>query len=237
MPRATNLQATASQIPRVAVETRTKVRLLITGGVAFAIGLIYLWWARPVSIGEHARRLAYLSVENKPDDVYPYLGDYHERLYGLNREKLRGIWERLVYPRLKGYRLREAPVVETNDDHSQGVAYFDLVNAEGKVFESIQAPFATDDLPATNLYNQLCRAWYAEFVVSKGYPLTTASALFARVKGVEADQAVMEAYGFNSVTDTFGEDPIPWSVHANGLKQLLRTKYRAELESLKLPVP
>ncbi len=232
-----NLLETASRIRRVAVETKTKVRLMATGGLGLTLALVYTWLTRPVSIGEHARRLAYLSVENNPDEVYPYLGDYHESLYGLNREKVRAIWEQLIYPRLKDYKLREGPLVETNDDHSQGVAYFDLVNSRGQSFEAVAAPFATDDLPATNLYNYLCKAWYAEFVVGKGFPLTTASALYARVKGVEADQSVMESYGFDSVTDTFGEDPVTWRVHVNALKQMLRTKYRSELESLKLPVP
>lgn len=188
---------------------------------------------RPLIDGQ-ARDLLTKELRGDGPAVFAYVSDRQVLKYGLNEQKVQRLYDVLITPRLASFHQIGAMGSRASDDLSQGVAWVTIGDEKGNTFEVISSPWATDTGCTTDVTFFLYNAWLAEFVVSRGLPVTQATITYSRIRGIDADLATLHELGIYGHVDEFGKVDKKWEDVRDLMVRRLKLRYAAEAEKLHL---
>lgn len=167
------------------------------------MGLIIGWrLIVPKSMDAAAREVLNAQISGDGQTLYAYSYDHERVKLGLTPEKLRKVYEQCVGPRLAGFSVVGSVNSATTGDGAYGEATTILKGPDGRTFELMATPVFTESGPRTNaVFHLLATAWRVEFVIKKGLPETGANMHRARILGLQADKAKLEAIGLAGVVE------------------------------------
>ncbi len=183
----------------------------VIGACAILLAAIYWMSSRP-TLDEQASSILTALVDDDPDIAYSYTHEFQRESVGLTKEKYRILWQSLIRPRFQDVKQVKPPESYVQPGEHQGVASMLMRTGGGVEFEISTAAWATDSGGRIGLFNLLIEAWNVEYVHNKGQPLTTRSALEARLRGIQADRERLEQLGITGWPPAMpGQSITPWT--------------------------
>lgn len=199
--------------------------------VAMAAGA---WWSctRRPNLERDAKSIVDAVLDGDSDAYFAYISDVEIERFGLTRPKVRQLFDKLVIPALGGFERVSSPLAGSNGDH-QAYHYVMLQNARGQRWEIHASPFLGEGAGMTSISHVIHHAWVLDFVVKKDLPVTAATAIYARTRGVPRDREFLESLGITGrVDETDPSKYNDWATYLRWSDQMCRTQFADELRSL-----
>ncbi len=148
-------------------------------------------------------------IDGDVGTLYALSYPHEKRLLNLTPHKIDEVFTTLVRPRLSGFRRVGKMQSTASADGSQGEASQRLMDPQGDSMEIDATPWITMDGPKINvLYNLLCNAWRAEYIVKRGLPVTPKTVLQSKLEGLRHDKAYLKSIGLEGFAPDSLSDPV-----------------------------
>lgn len=215
-----------------------RARLLVVAGVISVLAAFVVLQLRsnqPPQIAQDAREIAFAMARSDGGAYFDHIHEFQVEKYGLSRDKVKLMFDRLVGPRLSGLGIVGASEWLANEDLSEGRSAIVMKDDAGHELSVSATAIASDKGGTTSLTHVLVHAWCAEYLVKRGIPVTATTSDYARYRGVSADMEFLTSIGIEGKIDDQGKFR-SWSEYRDGARGRLLEK-SSELAAWGLEVP
>ncbi len=161
-----------------------------------AVGIIYVL-TRPTSIGSAAQDAVIAFYSGEAGIIHQHLWEEDIKANHLDRAKIRDIYEQVIFPHQRGFRVCGSPHSQVMGNGDEGVAWVELCDAQNHKYEYGITLWRADGAFRRELQHSLRHAWMIDYVAREDKPLTQENIAAATVKGLEADMPKLASLGVN----------------------------------------
>lgn len=216
------------------VGTRVRWAAAIAAAAMFA----GVWWScsRRPNLERDAQTIVNAMLAGDADTFFEFVPDVEKERFGLSKEKTRKVFEKIVRPAFAGFRSIGEPQKGIYGPH-QGYYYIMTGDAQGRRYEVSASPLLGERGGVCSMTDVVIRSWILDFVVKKDLPVTAATAIYARTKGVPRDREFLSRLGIFGVID-IGNPSVSndWYTYLRWMEGMCRAEHATELRSYGITV-
>jgi hypothetical protein len=150
------------------VHSKRLTAYIVGAGLLAVAGAMLLFAMMPKSLSVHANTLLDAALEGDSRALLAYSLPEEKNRLGLDEQKVRQLWGRLILPRLANFELvggsRQAEVYAGH----QGHAGISLRTSDGRIFGFGASPWASDEGAGCKLMDFLVISWYLDYMREDG---------------------------------------------------------------------
>jgi len=207
------------------VRTLTRINLRATKNwiwerkfivLACAIIIIILFWYQWINVWRHnfgpegqARKLVYADLNHNWHSIYA--NTLHEESKFINPDQACDIFNWIVWPTFKGFRIIGAIRSAEYPSGAQAVAEIDLANKDGKIYTANILLTVTDDGYRCSLLSQLFYTWIFKYLIAKNLPINGQNVCRADLQGYRDDKYIFDQIGLMGLPKDDGTHLVLWS--------------------------
>lgn len=177
---------------------------MLIGGlisVTIVVAIIMYLVLRPMTMIQHARTIAYASLNCDADTLFEYMDPGDTAITGITRNSFRDGCKLLIEPRLRPFRNVEREETELLGLGDEGACTLHLTGPNGIQFEVSATPFLADEgrgaYEIPDFFGRLLKhSWLADYAFErKGKPVTELGKWKVFLRELEHDAPTLRTLG------------------------------------------